>query len=428
MIKIYTWDQTSEKIKQKIIKRSMLDIEKIRDYVQNWIAQVRRDGDAAVLGYIRKFDNPNFKLRDLRVSQKDIKQAYQKVEPRVLKAIKRQISISKRVARARLRKNPKFKKYVPGVKIGYQITAIESAGLMIPAGQAPLPTVMQILGVNAKAAGVGRIVACFPPTGDYPEMLVAADLAGVDEIYRVGGIAGVAALAYGTRTIKSVLKIVGPGSIYTQTAKMLVYGQVDIDGVAGPSEAVILADDSADSRFVAADILARAEHDGNAAGVLITPSRKLALETQQEIKRQLPNLNRQKPILESLAKYSAIIMTKNWTTAINLTNQYAPEHLEIMTKNPQQTVKQIKNAGSIFLGSYAPVAVGDYASGTSHILPTGYWTKVASPVTPETFQKISEVQWLSKSGLANLSDIVTQIGEVEGLDAHVKSVLIRLKK
>lgn len=427
MIKIYRWEQTPAKIKQKILGRSMLDIEKIRDYVQDWIDQVRQGGDQAVLRYIRQFDNPDFKLSDLRVSQQEIKQAYQKVEPRVLKAIKQQINISKRVARARLRKNPQFQEYVPGVKISYQITAIESAGLMIPAGQAPLPTVMQILGVNAKAAGVGRIVACFPPTGDYPEMLVAADLAGVDEIYRVGGIAGVAALAYGTKTIQPVLKIVGPGSIYTQTAKMLVYGAVDIDGVAGPSEAVILADDSADPRFVAADILARAEHDGNAAGVLITPSIKLARETQQEIKRQLPNLSRQKPILESLGKYSAIIVTANLKAAINLTNQYAPEHLEIMTKNPRQTVKQIKNAGSIFLGPYAPVAVGDYASGTSHILPTGYWTKVASPVTPETFQKISEVQWLSKSGLANLSEIVTQIGGVEGLDAHVRSVSIRLK-
>lgn len=426
MIKIYQWDKTPAKTKQKLLQRSMLDIDKIRSDVQEWIDAVRRDGDQALVRYIRKFDNPKFKLSKLRVSQAEINKAYTKVEPAVLRAIKRQISISRQVARARLRRNPLTREFVPGVKVAYRITPIESAGLMVPAGQAPLPTVMQILGVNGKAAGVGRIVACFPPTGDYPEMLVAADLAGVDEIYRVGGIAGVAALAYGTKTIRPVLKIVGPGSIYTQAAKLLVYGQVDIDGVAGPSEAVILADDLADPRWCAADILARAEHDGNAAGVLITPSVKLARAARQEIKRQLPNLKRQKQILESLRKYSAIIITQNLQVAIDLTNDYAPEHLEIMTKHPWQTVKQIKNAGSIFLGQYAPVAIGDYASGTSHILPTGYWAKIASPVTPESFQKISEVQMLSKQGLTNLSEIVEQIGGVEGLDAHVESVSIRL--
>ena len=273
------------------------------------------------------------------------------------------------------------------MQVGYKITPIESVGLTVPAGQVPLPTVMQILAVTAKAARVPRVIACYPPTGDYPEMLIAADLSGVDEIYRVGGIAGIAAMAYGTKTIKPVLKIAGPGSIYTQTAKLLVYGQVTIDMVAGPAEAVILADEFANPVYCAADILARAEHAPDATGLLVTYSEKLAKATQKEVDRQIKYLSRRVIIKQSLDKYSGAVVLKSMQEVIDFTNEYSPEHLEVLVKDPFAMLPELKNAGSIFLGEYAPVAIGDYASGTNHILPTGFWSKMVSAVGIETFQK-----------------------------------------
>ncbi len=406
----------------------MFDISSIRDYVTGWIETIKNEGDGGIVKYIRQFDNKNFQLKDLRVKKSDIAKAYKLVAPKVVEVLKKQIAISKQNALSRVRKETVLKSFVKGVKVGYKITPIESVGLTVPAGQVPLPTVMQILAVTAKAAGVSRVVACYPPTGDYPEMLIAADLAGVDEIYRVGGIAGVAAMAYGTKTIKPVLKIVGPGSIYTQAAKMLVFGKVTIDMVAGPSEAIILADENADPSYCAADIMARAEHAPDAAGVLVTNSPKLAEETKKEVVKQIKYLKRKDIIEQSLKKYSCAVVTKTWQEAIDFTNEYGPEHLEILVDDPFAILPQIKNAGSIFLGQFAPVAIGDYASGTNHILPTGYWSKMASAVGIETFQKSSEVQYLTKEGLENLAEIVDVVSGIEKLDAHWNSVSVRLNK
>lgn len=428
MLKIYNWSQTDDKTKKIIMDRAMFDISSIQDYVKEWIEVIKNEGDQGILKYTRKFDNKDFDLKNLKVTKKDIADAYKKVNPKVVEVMRRQISISKQNAVDKARQETVLKSYVPGVQVGYKITPIESAGLAVPAGQVPLPTVMQILAVTAKAAGVPRVVACFPPTDDYPEMLIAADIAGVDEIYRVGGIAGVAAMAYGTETIKPVLKIAGPGSIYTQAAKMLVFGKVVIDMVAGPSEAVILADEFANPVYCAADILARAEHAPDAAGVLITYSEKLAKETQKEIERQIKYLSRSEVIKKSLERYSCAIVVKNWQEAIDLTNDYSPEHLEIQTKDPFAVLPEIKNAGSIFLGENAPVAIGDYASGTNHILPTGNWPKMASAVSVETFQKSSEIQYLTKEGLKNLEEIVDVVSGIEMLDAHWNSVNVRINK
>ncbi len=428
MLNIYNWSKTDKRIKEKIMNRANLDISSIRDYVSGWIEIIKKEGDQGILKYIRKFDNKNFTLNDLKVTRDDIKKAYKKVDPKVIDILKRQISISRQNALLRKKEEIVLKSFIPGVQVGYKISPIESVGITVPAGQVPLPTVMQILGVTAKAAGIPRVIACFPPTGEYPEMLIAADLAGVDEIYRVGGIAGIAAMAYGTETIKPVVKIAGPGSIYTQAAKLLVFGKVTIDMLAGPSEAVIMADANADPKFCAADILARAEHAPDAAGVLITYSTKLAQQTNQEIKKQFKYLKRKEVIKKSLSKYSCAIVVKNWHEAINLTNEYSPEHLEVLTSDPLSVLAQIKNAGSIFLGNYAPVAVGDYASGTNHILPTGMWSKMTSAVGIETFQKISEVQYLTKEGLQNLEEIVDVVSGIEKLDAHANSIAIRINK
>lgn len=428
MLKIYNWSKTNKETKKKIMDRAMFDISSIRDYVAEWIEIVKQEGDAGILKYTRQFDNKNFDLKDLRVKKSDIEKAYGTVDPKVIEIIKRQISISRQNAQSKAKQETVLKSFIPGVQVGYKITPIESVGLTVPAGQVPLPTVMQILAVTAKAAGVPRVIACFPPTGDYPEMLIAADLAGVDEIYRVGGIAGVAAMACGTKTIKPVLKIVGPGSIYTQAAKMLVFGKVTIDMVAGPSEAIILADENANPAYCAADIMARGEHDPNAAGVLVTNSPKLARETKKEIARQIKYLKRKDIIKQSLNKYSCAVITKTWQEVIDFTNDYGPEHLEILVDDPFAVLPKIKNAGSIFLGPFAPVAIGDYASGTNHILPTGYWSKMASAVGVETFQKSSEVQYLTKEGLENLEEIVDVVSGIEKLDAHWNSVNVRINK
>jgi len=428
MLNIYNWPKTDKKTKKKIMDRAMLDIGAIKDYVAEWIEIIKKEGDAGILKYTRQFDNKNFQLKNLKVTKRDIEKAYKTVNPKVIEVIKRQISISRQNAMSKVKQGTVLKSFVPGVQVGYKITPIESVGLAVPAGQVPLPTVMQILTVTAKAAGVPRVIACFPPTGDYPEMLIAADLAGIDEIYRVGGIAGVAAMAYGTETIKPVLKIAGPGSVYTQAAKILVFGKVSIDMVAGPSEAVILADEYANPSYCAADIMARAEHAPDAAGVLITYSEKLAKETKKEVERQIKYLSRKEIIEKSLNNYSCAIIVKDWKEAVDLTNEYSPEHLEIITKDPFSVLPQIKNAGSIFLGEYAPVAIGDYASGTNHILPTGYWPKMASAVSIETFQKSSEVQYLTKEGLENLEEIVDVVSGIEKLDAHWNSVNVRIKK
>ena len=428
MLSIYNWSKTDAKTKRMVMDRAMFDIGSIKDYVAGWIEIIKKEGDAGILKYTRQFDNKNFNLKDLKVSQSDIKKAYKSVNPKVVEILKRQINISRRNALSKTGQETVLKSFIPGVQVGYKITPIESVGLAIPAGQVPLPTVMQILGVTAKAGGVSRVIACFPPTGEYPEMLIAADLAGVNEIYRVGGIAGVAAMAYGTETIKPVLKIAGPGSVYTQAAKMLVFGKVTIDMVAGPSEAVILADEYANPAYCAADIMARAEHAPDAAGVLITYSEKLAEETKKEVNKQIKSLKRSEIIKKSLEKYSCAIVVKNWQEAIDLTNEYSPEHLEIIVKDPFTVLPQIKNAGSIFLGEYAPVAIGDYASGTNHILPTGFWSKMASAVSVETFQKSSEVQYLSREGLENLEEIVDVVSGIEKLDAHWNSINVRIKK
>lgn len=428
MIKIFEWKTASSEDKERIMKRSQLKTEEARAVAREWINQVVEQGDQALIEYVRKFDDPKFTLDRLKVTKDDIKEAYNNVDKNKVEMIKKQIAISKEFHGRRVPKDKQpTAEYVKGVTTGWKYTPIESVGLTVPAGQVPLPTVMQILTVAAKSAGVPRVVACFPPTGKHYEMLIAADIAGVDEIYRVGGIAGIAAMSIGTETIKPVLKIVGPGSVYTQAAKMEVSLRgTAIDMLSGPSEALIIADNTARAKDCAADILARCEHDQNACGVLATTSKGLAESTLQEIIKQLPLLGRREVAEVALDRYSAIVLFDTMDEIINFANDYSVEHLEIMTQDPWQICDRIKNAGSIFLGAYAPVAVGDYASGTNHCLPTGIAPKTVSPIGVDTFLKKSEIQYLTKEGLQNLEPIISAISDIETLDAHKKSVLIRL--
>lgn len=422
------WKTAPQDAKTTVMRRSQLNLDDARRIAREWIEQVVDRGDEALVEYIRKFDCPDFEVARLRVSPSDIAQAYKLVKPEIVDLIKRQVEISREFHQRQVEADPKLKEFVPGVATGWKTTPIDSAGLTVPAGQVPLPTVMQILGVAAKTAGVPRVVACFPPTGEHHEMLIAADIAGVDEVYRVGGIAGIAAMSVGTQTIAPVLKIVGPGSVYTQAAKMEVCLRgTAIDMLAGPSEALIIADDAANPAACAADILARCEHDQNACAVLATTSRSLINSVLLELGKQLPLIGRRDVAEVALSRYSALLLFDTLEEIIDFANEYSTEHLEIMTRDPWAVCDQIRNAGAIFLGDYAPVAVGDYASGTNHCLPTGVAPKTVSPIGVETFMKKSEIQYLTREGLSNLEPIVSGIASIERLDAHKASVTIRLK-
>ncbi len=426
MFQVLDWSSATAEAKTRLLRRSSSDLQAIYPQIRPWIDRIRSEGDAALADYVRTFDDPGFTIDRLRVTPTEIAQAYEKIAPAVLTAIREQIALSRKFQQSmRDLRQMALQEMVPGVFAGKKITPLQSAGLYVPAGSAPLPTVMQILAVSAKLAGVGRIVACMPPRGRVPEMLVAADIAGVDELYCVGGVAAIAALAYGTESVRPVDKIAGPGSIYVQAAKALVQCDTAIDMIAGPSEVLIVADPNANPEFIAADLLAQAEHDANAASVLVTWSSELAAVVQKAAKRQIESLSRKDVILRALERYSAIVLVDNEDKAVEFANEYGPEHIELLVADPIAMLPRILNAGSIFLGAYAPVPAGDYATGTNNTLPTGVWTRSCSPISVRTFEKESEVQYLTKEGLQSLRCIIEPISDIEGLDAHKAAVTIR---
>lgn len=430
LIKIYKLSEMTDTQKEVILKRSSADIGKIKQAVLPIINDVRTRGNAAIIEYLEKFDKVKLTQENLVVSEKDIAEAYAQTKPEVLEAIRRQIVLSKRFHQSQLANvNTRWEKEIaPGVILGQKKTPIESVGLYVPGGTAPYPTVMQILAVPAKIAGVKRIVGVVSPTRKNYEVIVAAKETGVNELYRVSGVAAIAALAYGTETIKPVDKIVGPGNKYVTSAKEVVFGDVGIDMPAGPSEVLILADKDANPAFCAADMLSAAEHDPNAAGVLVTWSKNVAQKTQKEITRQTQLLGRQDILKQALAGYSAIIVVENEEEAVRFANEYAPEHLEIMTRKPEELAEKINNAGSIFLGRWTSKALGDYATGANHVLPTARGARIFSPVSVETFMKTAQIQQVTEKGLRRLATIMKPIVDVEGLEAHWNSVNQRLKK
>ncbi|MBN2422183.1 histidinol dehydrogenase [Candidatus Woesearchaeota archaeon] len=434
MIQIYILNKMDNDILNKIKKRSQTDIENVKKKVIEIINNVKVNKDKALIEYTKKWDNPNFELCNLKVSEKDIKEAYETTPKKIIQKIKEQITLSTRFHKFQ-RDNIKNweRESEEGIILGEKWTPIEEAGLYIPGGKNPFPTVQQILAVAAKTAGCKRIVSCISPKGKNYEVIIAANECGIKEIYRVGGAQAIAAMTFGTETIKPVQLIAGPGNPYVTAAKILCQEKVSIDMPAGPSEAIILADDSTKNinlktkaTYCAADLLARAEHGPDSAGVLVTDSQELAELTKKEIEYQFDQLERKDYIKKSLLSYCAIIVTQELDDAIDFTNDYAPEHLEILTENPRQILNKIKNAGSVFLGLYNPVAAGDYASGINHILPTGTWANRTSAVGVWTFMKRIQYSEVSKTGLKRLQPIVDCLADIEGLDAHKKSVDIRL--
>ncbi len=431
MIPLYKNVALVGETRKKILRRAQADIDALFDDVKYWVQKVKNEGDSALLEYIQKFDDPHFSLDRLRVTPAEIEEAYNRVSPEVIEILKKQISISQAFhaeqARHIFDRGEWEIETIPGVRTGAKITPLDSVGLYVPAGKAPLPTVAQILTVAAKAARVPRVAVFFPPTGDYPEILIAAHIAGSDEIYRVGGIAAISAMAYGTESIIPVEKISGPGSPWVQAAKLQVFGQVGIDMLAGPSEGLILADETSNPEYCALDILARCEHGPDSSMVLCCTSQKIAEETQKKVEELKQECSRRGILEQSLYNgYTALIVVDSREEMIAFANEYGAEHLEIQTKDAEELSKSIRNAGSIFIGEYAPVPVGDYASGTNHSLPTARAVKFSSPVGVETFVKTVEKQILTKEGLQNLSSIVQTVSKIEGLDAHGRAVSRRL--
>ncbi len=427
IIRSYELDDMTEDELQNVMQRSKQNISVVTDGVKSIIEHVKKTGDEALRHYTKIFDGA--KLDDILVSADEISEAYELVDDNVISSIKRQIYYSTEFHKRQLKDGWKAE-IEDGIIIGERYTPIESIGLYVPGGRAAYPTVLQILVVPAKLAKVPRIIVCTPPgkDGKIPApVLVAADILEISEIYKVGGAQAIAAMAYGTETISPVKKIAGPGNIYVNAAKLEVVDTVSIDMVAGPSEVLILADNSAKPDLIAADFLARCEHDPNATAVLITDSDELAKAVYNEIERQLPSMLRKDVIQVALARYSAIITSPDWGKCLNFVNDFASEHLQIMTHEPWDVLPEIQNAGSIFLGDNAPVAIGDYASGTNHVLPTGQFSKMYSAVGVDTFQKRSEFQYLSKEGLKKLEPIVRTMAKIEGLNAHYHSVEVRIK-
>ncbi|MFN4133046.1 MAG: histidinol dehydrogenase, partial [Candidatus Hadarchaeales archaeon] len=317
----------------------------------------------------------------------------------------------------------------PGVKAGELVRPLKSVGLYVPGGRASYPSTLLMAAIPAKLAGVKKIIVCTPPRSDgklLPAVLAAAEITGVKEIYKVGGAQAIAAMAYGTETVPKVEKIVGPGNVYVAAAKQVVAPDVEIDSIAGPSEVMILADDSANPKFIAADLVAQAEHDPEAAAVLVTSSEKLAREVREEARKMVRATPRWQIVLKSFTRYSRIIIVKDIEEGIWFANEYAPEHLELMVEDPREVLGKINNAGAIFLGDYSPVAAGDFAAGPNHILPTGGGARRVSGLSVLDFLKFPTVQEISKDGLRRLAKTIRVMAEAEDLPAHAKSVEVRL--
>jgi len=399
---------TSKKL-EKIYNRGLLKSKRVEEKVKRIIEDVRIFGDEALIKYTKKFDGVKLSLKQLKVSEIEISGAYQNISPNFVASLKVIIENINRFYRKTLKKSWRIKDQ-DGVVLGENYTPLERVGIYIPAGTAPLVSTVYMTVLPAKIAGVKKIVLISPPNKQGyidPHILVVADLLKVDEIYRLGGAQGIAALAYGTKTIPRVDKIVGPGNMYVSEAKRQVFGFVDIDMIAGPTELVIIANRYSDPKFIIADLKAQAEHAKGLA-ILITNSKALA----KEVKSQA-NIN------------GFIILTKNLAQAVEITNRIAPEHLEILVKNPQRLVKGIKNAGAIFLGPYSPTAVGDYVAGPSHVLPTCGTARFFSALSVLDFVKTSHIISYSKKALEKVKEPLEKIATIEGLTKHLESVKAR---
>lgn len=415
-------------IRKRLLMRGMSYGKAIEAGVQEIIEDIGVNGDNALIKYTERFDKLSLTQATMRIPRDEIMDAYTKVKPEDVDDL--EYAAEKILAFHKHQKVSGWSYNENSILLGQMVTPLQRVGLYVPGGKAVYPSTVLMSAIPAKIAGVKEIIICTPtPNGQAdPYMLVAADIAGVDHIYTVGGAQAIAAMAYGTETIPRVDKIVGPGNIFVAIAKKLLYGQVDIDMVAGPSEILIIADDTADPSFVAMDLLSQAEHDEEAVAILITPSESFAVEVMQKVKSDTKSLMRKKIIEQSLDKHGLILITDDLNEAVCLSNEIAPEHLSIQTSKPMEILKGITNAGAIFLGGYTPQTMGDYVAGPNHTLPTGGTARFFSPLSVDDFVKKSSIIRYSKAALKKDGGVASRIAEIEGLEAHSKAVRIRMEK
>ncbi len=392
------------------------------------IDNVKQNGDIALKEYTKKFDKAQ--IETIKVSEEEITSAYKKVVPELLETIKKSKQNIWSFHEKQLQ-NSWISPKEDGTMLGQLVRPLEKVGLYVPGGTAPLISSVLMTAVPAKVAGVEKLIMCTPPSQDgsiNPAILVAAREAGVDEVYRAGGAQAVAAMAYGTETIPAVDKICGPGNVYVATAKRLVFGDCDIDMFAGPSEILVIADSSAVPEYVAADLLSQAEHDILASSVLVTDDVSLLDSVKTEIEKQLLGLKRNEIIEKSLKSYGFGILVDNIEEAIEVSNNIAPEHLELCIKEPMSILGMIKNAGAIFVGNYSPEPLGDYMAGPSHVLPTSGTARFSSPVNVDQFIKKSSLIYYNKQSLEATSNDIVRFAEAELLDAHANALKVRFNK
>ncbi len=422
-------NETKQNLLNDLLKRSPASYGEYEGTVSEIIQNVREKGDEAVFGYTRQFDKCGITPENLIVTEKEIQEAYRALDKDFIETMKKSAANIRSFHEKQLRQSF-FTTKPDGSILGQRVTPLSRAGVYVPGGKAAYPSSVLMNVVPAKVAGVSEVVMTTPPGKDgkvNPGTLVAADIAGVDRIYKVGGAQAIAALAFGTASIPKVDKITGPGNIFVALAKKAVFGYVSIDSVAGPSEILVLADDTANPRYVAADLLSQAEHDELASAILITDSMKLAEAVSEEVDKFTENLSRREIILKSLENYGYILVAETMDEAVEAANDIASEHMEILTKEPFQTMTKVKNAGAIFLGEYSSEPLGDYFAGPNHILPTNGTAKFFSPLGVDDFIKKTSVICYSKEALLRDHEDIERFAKSEGLTAHANSVAVRFE-
>lgn len=422
--------ETKQDLLEQLLKRSPNQYGVFEERVKEILETVKKNGDSAILDYTERFDGVRLTPETLRVTREEIDRAYEEVDPSLLAVIRKSL-VNIRSYHEKQKKYSWFDSTENGTILGQKITPLQTVGVYVPGGKAVYPSSVLMNVVPAKVAGVQKIVMTTPPgrDGRIPaSTLVAAHEAGTDEIYKVGGAQAIAALAYGTKTIPKADKITGPGNIYVALAKRAVYGHVSIDSVAGPSEILVLADETANPRYVAADLLSQAEHDEMASAILVTTSEALAEAVQKEIEGFLQTLSRSEIIRKSLEQYGFILLADQLSDAIDAVNEIASEHLEIVTKNPFEVMTKIQNAGAIFVGEYSSEPLGDYFAGPNHVLPTNGTAKFFSALSVDDFIKKSSIVYYSKEALAPIQKDIVAFAEAEQLTAHANSIRVRFEE
>ena len=421
--------ETQNNILENLLKRSPNSYGEFESRVNDIIQNVREKRDEAVFEYTLKFDGATIDQDNIRVTEEEIKEAYEQVDPKLLDVIRKAL-VNIRDYHTKQKQYSWFDSDESGIILGQKVTPLKTVGVYVPGGKAVYPSSVLMNVIPAKVAGVSNIIMTTPCGKDgkvYPSTLVAAKEAGVDAIYKVGGAQAIAALAFGTESIPKVDKIVGPGNIYVALAKKAVFGYVSIDSIAGPSEIMVLADETANPRFVAADLLSQAEHDEMASAILVTTSETLAEQVSVEVDKFVATLSRKEIIRKSLDNYGYILVADTMQDAIDTVNEIASEHLELVTKNPFETMTKIRNAGAIFIGEYSSEPLGDYFAGPNHVLPTNGTAKFFSALSVDDFIKKSSIISYSREALEKVHTDIEQFAECEKLTAHANSIRVRFE-